>query len=513
MQNLSRRNFLKVGAAGASVGFLRAHASPASAATAGSKRGGTFTLARTASIQDFNGVNLIMGHFAFIRALYNTLVRLDKDLNPQPELAESWQFSPDGLTMTLKLRGGVNFHSGRDFGSEDVRFSWEFSTDKTTGSPQMRELFSLIKDVKMPDKYTVELKFDKPNPLVFDALDTLCMFDRTRVDKLGQADAGSGPFQVVGYRPGGDVLLKRFDAYWEADKPSVDEYTIRQVPDAGAMVLNLESKAVDAIWGVPLHEVARLGALPGLLADPGPPAPNIYQLMVNVRSEPLSNKKVRQAISHAIDRERICKTILHGTVKPTWLMWPKGSWAYFGDLEGRYPYNLDKAKALLAEAGYPNGFETSITCSQKIMAAQMGIAQIIQADLAKIGIRSKIIDLEPVVYVSRVYKGEFLLQVHNYGRINRDPGTMLGGAVVWYPKGPTGFEYADFTKWRDEAATSLDREKRKVLYRNIQELALEECFINPIAPQQQFCVYRDYVKGLWFNREGVPFVGDLWLDK
>jgi peptide/nickel transport system substrate-binding protein len=473
-------------------------------------------MARTAGIKNLSGVDLVRGNFSFIRALYNMLVRLDKDLNPQPELATSWQFSPDGLSMTLKLRQGVKFHSGREFTSEDVGFSWQFAKDPTTGSPQMRNLFSLIRDVKTPDKDTVELKFDKPCANVFDILDTLCMFDKSAVDKLSTMDAGSGPFKVVGYIPGAEIRMRRFDGYWEPGKPYLDEYVVKTIPDEAAMVLNLETKVLDAIWAPALHEVARLRAQPGLTADPGAGSQGMFHLMANVTKGPLANKKVRQAINYAINRERCAKTALAGTIEPTCLMWPRGSWAYFADLEGRYAYDLSKAKTLLTEAGYPDGFETSILMSQKDNPPQFAIGQIVHGDLAKIGIRAKIEDLDSPVYTTRTQRGQFELAVHNYGRANRDPGTTLAGAIIWYPKaekGPIGFDSADFVRWRDEAVTIFEREKRKPLYRRIQEYALEESFSMAIAGNQSFWIYRDYAKGIWYSRESSPFVGDVWLDK
>ena len=137
MRNLRRRDFLKVGAASASLGLLRAYGpggwsspAPASAATAAPaadvKRGGTFTFATTAGIQEFNPLMLVPGHYPFMRALYNTLARYDAQLRLQPELAEKWDFSADGKTLTLHLRQGVRFHSGREFTSADVKPSVEF---------------------------------------------------------------------------------------------------------------------------------------------------------------------------------------------------------------------------------------------------------------------------------------------------------------------------------------------------------------------------------------------------
>ncbi|MDA8217661.1 MAG: ABC transporter substrate-binding protein [Dehalococcoidales bacterium] len=476
-------------------------------------------MGRAAALKDFSGVWFTKGNMPIIRALYDTLLYQDDDFKSHPQVAESWQYSTDGLALTVKLRQGVKFHSGREITSEDVKYSWKFATDEKVGmGSQLRQLFSLIKDVATPDKYTAEFKFDKPNPLVFDALDTLALHDQSVTANIAKTDAGSGPFKVKSYVPNADIVMERFDGYWQQGKPYLDGYVVKQIPDSSTLVVNLETGIVEAIEGAPLHEVPRLKAA-GYMAVPAAGAQGMFHFCVNVRKErgePWTNKKVRQALNYALDRERIVKTVLQGTAESTCLMWPKGSWGYFADLEGKYKYDLDKAKALLAEAGYANGFEAVLLVSQQHNAPLLPMGQIIQADLAKIGIKAKIEDVEATVYVNRYRTGEWDIAVHNYGRCNRDPGTMLAGANVWYTRaenGSLGFESADYEAWRNEAATILDTEKRKALYRKIQEWVLDECPSMAIAPDQTHYIYKDYVKDLRFTRETCPYVGEVWLNK
>ena len=144
--HLTRRMFLKLGAVAASGSLVQGPATITRAA--GPKRGGTFTLAYTVGLTEFNPVNLVTGHYAFQRALFNTLAHYDAKLDLQPELAERWDMAADGTALTLKLREGVRFHSGREFTSADVKASWEFATtdEKTT----MRTLFRSIKQVDTP---------------------------------------------------------------------------------------------------------------------------------------------------------------------------------------------------------------------------------------------------------------------------------------------------------------------------------------------------------------------------
>ncbi|MHB1135113.1 MAG: ABC transporter substrate-binding protein [Chloroflexota bacterium] len=500
----------------ATVAAGATQAPAATKAAAPAKRGGTFSMARTANVRNLSGIDLARGNFAFIRALYNTLIHLDGNLNPQPELATAWQFSADGRVMTLDLRQGVKFHSGKDFTSEDVKFSWEYGKHPETGSPQMRSLFNQIKEVRTPDRYKVELAFDQPNPLVFDILDTLCMFDSTMVAQINTKDAGSGPFTVTAFVPNTEIRMQRFANYWEQGKPYMDEYIVRTLPDEPAMVLNFETQVLDAVWAPAAHEVARLRTQGGVVADPGAGAQGMFHLMANITKGPLGEKRVRQALNFAIDRERCVRTGLAGTIEHTCLMWPRGSWAYFSDLENRYSYNLDRSRALLAEAGQSAGFDTSILVSSRDNPPQLVMGQIIQADLAKLNIRARIEDVEATLFNTRTRSGDFDLCVHNYGRANRDPGTTLAGAVIWYPKaenGPIGFDLPNFVQWRDQAIRILDREQRRPLYRQIQELMLDESFSMAIAGNQSYWIYRDYVEAMSYSRESSPYVGNVWLDK
>mgnify|MGYP005849348197 CR=1 FL=1 len=489
----------------------------ATKAAATPKKGGTLTVARTASMSHFSGVWFTRANYLFIGALSKTLIRLDKDFNPQPELAESWQFSPDGTTLTLKLRQGVKFHSGEEFTSENVKVSWDFGvSESATQGSQLRQLYRTIKEIKMPDKYTVQLSSEKTNPMIWDILDTLAMFDKTRVEQLSKTDAGSGPFMVTSYQPNVEAVMKRFPDYWDKTKPYIDTYVVKQIPDVAAMVINLESKALDAIEGASFLDVARLQKQPGYVFYKPYAPPIMYHLCFNPERKPFDNKKVRQAMNHAIDRERFCRTSLQGLSEPTWLMFPKNSWVGNPDLDGKYPYDLNKAKQLLTEAGLGNGFETSILCSKQMNFAMLDLAQIFQADLAKIGVKAKIADVESTAYNNQWRVSDWDIVVHTYGRYNRDPGTMLQGAVAWYTKseaGPPNFESEDFVKWRNEAASTLDRAKRKELYRKIEMLHLDESWSAQVAGEDAIVSAHSYVKDFVMTPESCPFMDNVWLDK
>jgi len=523
-QNLTRRDLFRLGLGAAGAGFMPARPATAAQPTAapatspggsGPKRGGILKIARSPRITNFNALYMTRGHFAFMRALYNSPLRLDDRLEAQPEIASSWQFSPDGTRMTLTLRQDVKFHSGRDLTSEDIKFTWEFARLPET-SASMLPAFELIKEIKTPDRYTAELYFDKPNPLIFDTLDLLFIYDKSVVGNIAKVDAGSGPFRVDKYLPPDEVYMTRFAGYWDKGKPYVDEYHLKSIPDAAALALNFETQTVDAIWAANFKDVARLKDHKGIVATDGPGSQGMCFVAAKPDAGPLSDKRVRQAINYAIDRERCARVVLENLVTPTCVMWPRGSLGHFADLEGKYSFNLEKAKALLAEAGYPKGFKTSIVLSRAVNPVLYGFGQILQADLAKLGIEAKLEDLESTLITRRIIGGQYEIAVHNYGRANRDPGTTLMGDQLWRTHkegGKTMPDFPDYGNWRDEAARTMETQKRQALYRKIQEWVLEESFVMPIAGNVSYWLYRDHIRDLKFTRESSPWADVVWLDR
>jgi peptide/nickel transport system substrate-binding protein len=481
---------------------------------AGPKKGGTFTLARTMSIQDFNPMRTVIGHYAFMRAFYNTLVNYDQNLQPQPELAEKWDISPDGKTVTLQLRQGVKFHSGREFTSADVKATYDFAANDE--SVTMRSMFKTIKGVETPDKYTVALKFDAVYPGVFDLLGMMYIIDKDTVKDIAKTAIGTGPFKMDKYIPSDRVELVPFADYWDKGKPYLDRYVIRDIPDLASLAINLESGAVDAIWQPNNSDYTRLQGQPGkFVTDIGAPGPTLYDIALNVTVKPLDNKLVRQAIAWSVDRARFCKTILQGMVEPTCLMWAKHSWAYQKDLEGKVGYDLDKAAALLKQSGV-GSFDMELMTASKRGLGYGELAQILQADLKKIGINAKVNDVELAVYETRSTKGDIVAMVHTYGRANRDPGTLVTGAKAWVNEKEGNWTHWNNAAWdalRTDLNSTLDQTKRLATARKIQEMALDECFTIVVAPQQRTWVYGNYVKGFGYDLENAPIMANFWLDK
>ena len=515
----TRRSFLKLGAAAASVGLApglrpaRAAAPAAGTRPAGPKRGGTLTVAHTDSFVTFNPYE--RRWYRIRRAMYNSLGHYDRHMNLQPELAERWDLSADGKAVAFKLREGVKFHSGREMTSEDVKFSIEFAS--TNERVLSRPTYQVVKKVETPDRYSVVFRMDRPNAGIYDLIDSLHVIDKETLADNAKMGIGTGPFKLDKYFPNDRIEFVPFQDYWEKGKPYLERYISRIIPDAAALTINLESGAIDCAWRIPYRDAVRLKASGGkFVVDMGQQGDAMFDVGVNTKREPFTNKKVRQAIAWSIDRERFCRTVMQGLTEPTCLIWPPQSWAYFKDLQGKIGYDLEKARALLKEAGLEKGFETEILTSSNRAFGYGELAIILQHDLRQIGINAKVADLEVAQYDSRTQKGDIAIVVHNYSRANLDPASTLMAAKAWFPEkdaGWTHFEHAEYERLRSDLQATLEREKRIPIARRIQELALEECFTMPVAGQPSVWGCAAHVNGLWYDLDNAAYIGDMWLDK
>jgi peptide/nickel transport system substrate-binding protein len=476
------------------------------------KPGGTFTFAHPVDNLAWNPLNQHPGHYPWIRAVFNALIQYDDKLDPRPELAESWEFNADGTQLRMKLRQGVQFHSGREFVAQDFVNTLEIALDPKTAA-NVRSLAESIKKVEAPEKYGLVLSFDKPNPGIFDALDWLMIVDKDTWPENNQKANATGPFKVDWWKPNEGQHLVKHDTYWESGRPALDDVDLRVIPDSQSLVTFIETGQVDAIWRPPLREYVRLKEKPDLQAYDGAEGAVYFNIQMRVDRPPFDNKKVRQAVNYAIDRKRFVETALLNVVKPTVLAFPPHSWAYSQDLESAYPFDLDKSRSLLNEAGVAN-VEVPLLTSFQRNPEFSELAQILQSDLAKVGIKVTIDNVEPTIYNGRWMKGDFAIATHTYGRSHKDPGTLFGAAIAFFAKNaPAGYESAEYSRLIEEGASTLEREKRVPIYRKLQELLLDECAVCPIAFELRTFVTKKSVKDFTYSLDNMPYLGKVWLDR
>jgi peptide/nickel transport system substrate-binding protein len=496
------------------VGSPAPAAQAASAATGGPKRGGQLKVGMSGDLAIFEPTVQLQPNIPLLFNLFDTPTQYDKQMRPQPYLATSWELTSDGLSVKMNLRRGVKFHSGRELTAEDVNFSLKRAQD-----PKVGALYKFMADkvtvAEAPDPYTVLWRFKSANPGVFDLMSKLHVVDKENIDKADftKRGVGSGPFVFARFAANDHVLLKRNPNYWRQGLPYLDEVLIRMFPDPQAAVLSLEAGAIDVLSFMPLVDAARLQNSAKIKVSQGP-VRAVYDILMTTKHKPFSEKKVRQAVNNTVNREQYWKSFFGGFGDWTSIPFPSQSAAYFADLAKSVKPNLEKAKQLMGEAGYPNGFETVITTSKQAQKEHLDIAVLYQQDLARIGIKARIEDIELAQYNRRVIAGEIETAVHAYARANYDPDTLFGGARAWTPSiGFTKFGEDEYVRLINDAASSYNMDERKPKYRKLLEYIIDQSFTLPICYNPEMYAHHADVKGMATDADYNTDFSEAWLDR
>jgi peptide/nickel transport system substrate-binding protein len=480
-----------------------AQAAKPTSAPAATKAGGRLTYAHVGGFLNFDGHRFAIGNYPFFNLLYNSLVVVDKDLKPQPELAESWQFSDDNRTLTLKLRTGVKFHNGREFTSEDVKANLERIKDPKTAA-HAGPLAEIVDAIETPDSHTAVLRLNRVAPNVFDLLDLVYIIAPESVPDIAQKGIGTGPFKLQEWKPQDQSLFVKNTDYFKAGLPLLNEVNVRVMADGAGMVVFLESGAADVIERFPPQEAARLKGASGIRVDQVWGG-SVLDTLINTRQPPFDNKAVRQAMAHAVNRDRAINVSLAGIGEPWCLPFPRNSLAYHADVAARCKFDLEESRRLLQQAGVGSGFEFELLASTSTFPDSVSRAQLYQADLAQLGIRAQIRDVEAADYRERTWGDNYQVAIHAFGRANRDPDTLFRVARAWWPKNNfAGYESPEYTRLVNESGSTLDPEKRRALYKELATLIVDEAFMITVSPANWLFGSRQQVQGLAYNVEGLP---------
>ncbi len=335
--------------------------------------------------------------------VFEGLTRFMADGSVVPGLAESWEISDDGLTYTFKLRSGVTFHDGTTMDAEDVKFSLDRINAEESANAQ-KALYAAIAEVNVIDAGTVEIKLSEQNGnMLFNlAWGDAVIVAPESIENIKQMPIGTGAFKFASWTQGDKVELVRNDAYW-GDAPALAKATFKFISDPTAAFAAVMAEDVDVFSGFPAPE-----NLPQFEADPR------FQVLVgstegetilstNNKMPPFDNVKVRQAVAHAIDRQAIIDGAMFGLGTPIGTHFAPHNPAYV-DLTGQSNYDPEKAKMLLAEAGFADGFETTLHLPPPSYARRGG--EIIAAQLAQVGIKAEITNVEWAQWLETVFKGK-----------------------------------------------------------------------------------------------------------
>jgi len=438
-------------------------------------------------------IDLILHH-----NLYECLVQVGKDGGFHPQLAESWEVSENGLVWTFRLREGVVFHDGTPCDAGAVRESFRRAMSPDSLNPHP-EYFADIAAVEAVDTHTVRFRLVRPVPYFLAVLaqaDSAIVPVKPRTGKpLGEYPVGTGPFRFGEWRPGDRIVLERNPNYYLPGIPRLERATFRFIPDDAARVLALRAGDVDVAVDVPPQLAVELQGDPDFTVVSGPM--NLVQILaINNARQPFDRLKVRQAIAHAIDRKKIIELVSLGFGTPIGSHLTPGM-PYYVDLTDLYPYDPERARELLAEAGFPHGFETTMTLPSNY-EFHVRTGELIAAQLAAVGIEVKIQLVDWGTWLERVYaQADYDLTV--IGHVGRlDPALMLTGYGAERPDYyfRRGWRNEELEQLLEEGKTCMDPERRREIYVRAQRIIAEEVVNYFIQDPHRIIAARAGIEGL-----------------
>lgn len=438
-----------------------------------------------------------------------------------PRLALSWEGSPDGLSVTFKLRPDVTWHDGKPFTSADVAF-----TALQVWKPLQnlgRTIFADLTAVDTPDPLTAVFRFSQPTPiqLIRNALPAVTavlpkhVYEGTDIatNPANVQLIGTGPYKFAEYKPGQYYRLTRNDAYWEKGKPELEEIVFRVLPDRAGAGAALEADEIQlaAFSAVPLADLARISKVPGIKVISKGYEGLTYQLVVEInhRRKELADLKVRQAIAHAIDRKYVVDTIFLGYATASTGPVPNNATEFYTPDVETYPFDVAKANALLDEAGYKRGTD-GVRLSLKLLPApyfnetrQFG--DYLKQALAAIGIDAQLVNNDAPAHIKAVYTDHAFDLAVAPPVFRGDPAistTVLvkSGLPAGVPfSNQGGFADAEIDTVIAEAARTIDSKARTELYKTFQKLVAADLPLINVAEWGFITVARDSVENVASN--------------
>ncbi|EDQ06420.1 Glutathione-binding protein GsiB [Sulfitobacter indolifex] len=437
--------------------------------------------------------------------VFEGLTRFMGDGSVVPGLAESWEISEDGLTYTFKLREGVTFHDGTTMDAEDVKFTLDRINAEDSANAQ-KALYAAISEVTVVDPQTVEVKLSEPNGnLLFNlAWGDAVIVAPESIEAIKQTPVGTGAFKFDEWRQGDKITLSRYDDYW-GDAPALASATFKFISDPTAAFASVMAEDVDVFAGFPAPE-----NIPQFEADPR------FQVLVgstegetilsiNNQRAPFDNVKVREAVAHAIDRQAIIDGAMFGYGTPIGTHFAPHNPDYT-DLTEMSAYDPEKSKALLAEAGFPDGFETTLHLPPPSYARRGG--EIIAAQLAEVGIKAQITNVEWAQWLETVFKGkDFGLSIVSH----TEPMDIN---IYANPDYYFQYDNAEFQSLIAEFNKTADPAARSEMLAKAQQIIAED-YVNGFLFQLAFpTIAKAEVQGLWVNAptQATDLSGVSWAD-
>ena len=451
--------------------------------------------------------------------IFDTLVQYKEDTTEiAPSLAEIWNNSPDGLTWTFHLRKGVTFHDGSPFNAHVAVFSLNRANVQTDSF-----LHQVISHIIALDEFTLEIQLKTPYApfLTLIASTENSIVSQAAVMQYGQDfennPVGTGPFKFVQWDRNDQIVLRASDTHW-AGKPAIDKLVFRSIPDNSERYMELQA------GNIHIMEFPNPDVLSEIQADPMldllmQPSLNVGYLAMNMDKPPFDNLKVRLAINHAFNKPEIIENLYQGTGIPAKNPIPPTLWSYDDTIED-YPYDPEHAKQLLAEAGYPDGFETTLWAlpiPRPYIPNGQALAQILQTQLREIGIEATIVTYDWHTYIEKTQNGEHDMAMLGWSA-SADPDNFFyylfskTTAVKPNALNIAFYRSDEMQNVLDRARTSTDRNERIELYKQAQAIFHRDVPWVPLAHAQRLLVINRNVKNIKLSPSGWKYLRNVMIN-
>ena len=405
--------------------------------------------------------------------LYDSLVFLDPEGNIQPVLAESWDVSEDGTEYTFHLRQGITFHNGEPFTADDVIATWQYGKGEES---KWKDKYEIAVTVDKIDDYTVKITTDGPNPEFLSVLhDYWAIIPNEYMEEVGldgfqEHPIGTGPFMFVEWERGDHITYKANPNYWQEGYPKVENLIFRLIPESATRAAAIQTDEIDVVGRLTAEEAKSLLGVQDVRVI-NYPVTRIYYIAFNNLTtgldQPTMDPKVRQAMNYAVDVDAIVEALFDGFGKPATGFVASGELGY-GAVEA-FGYDPEKAKALLAEAGYPDGFEMDMACPAGAYSHFEEVCEAVAGYLSEVGIQANLEIME---------SGHFwdLEAAKELPALFGDSWSTISGEAFRRLTGALGGVNASYSAWSDptideylgKIETTTDREERKALYEELQ---------------------------------------------
>ena len=427
------------------------------------------------------------------------LTKINADGAVTPLLAESWNMDPDGKSYTFKLRRGVKFHDGEAFDAADVKFSFERAKDDKSTNKAKKAVFDNISRIDTPDAHTVILTLNNAdgNFLFRMGENTAVILDPKSAAGTATKPVGTGPFTFEDWKKGSSVSLAKWPGFRDAKAVKIERVTFRFINDPAARVAALLAGDIDAVPRLDAPQaVKQLQADKRFVVSLGATSGKGI-MSINNKKKPFDDVRVRRALMHAIDRKAFIDGVLEGLGKPIGSHFAPTDAGYV-DLTAMVPYDPERAKALLKEAGVATPLNVTLTLPPPQYARKGG--EVLIAQLAKVGIVAKIENVEWAQWLGGTFKGNFDLSVINHV----EPLDYMQYANTGYYWGYDSKAFRDLAAQHAAAGNARERAK---LFGDLQRLIATDAVNAFLFNPTNVSVSRQGLKGLW---AGSPiFANDM----